>query len=100
MVTSEYNVYYILPALTATFEKYLCCVPPFSAPVRALPPFRPRTNVDPVNTRDEQYAWSLTRCSIGAVALCGTVVVIDVDMRFEWSDEMLRCQKLILRPGP
>ena len=35
-----------------------------------------------------------------AVALGGTVTVIDVDMRFEWSDEMLRRQKLIFRPGP
>ena len=41
-----------------------------------------------------------TRCSIGAVALGGTVTVIDVDMRFEWIDEMLRCQKFILRPEP
>jgi len=40
-VTFEYNVYYILPALTATFENYLFCIPPFSAPVRALHPFRP-----------------------------------------------------------
>ena len=41
-----------------------------------------------------------TRCSIGAVALGGTVTVIDVDMRFEWIDKMLRCQKFIMRPGP
>ena len=34
------------------------------------------------------------------VALGGTVTVIDVDMRFEWIDEMLRCQKFILRPEP
>ena len=40
------------------------------------------------------------RCSIGAVALGGTVAVMNVDMRFEWSDEMLRRQKFILRPGP
>ena len=40
-----------------------------------------------------------TLCSIGAVALGVTVTVIDVDMRFEWIDEMLRCQKFILRPG-
>ena len=41
-----------------------------------------------------------THYSIGAVALGSTVVVIDVDMRFEWSDEMLICQKFILMPGP
>ena len=41
-----------------------------------------------------------TRGSIGAVALGGTVTVIDVDMRFEWSDEMLRRQKFILKPRP
>ena len=40
------------------------------------------------------------RCGIGAVALGGTVTVIDVDMRFEWMDGMLRCQKFILRAGP
>ena len=34
------------------------------------------------------------------VALGGTVTVIDVDMRFEWIDEMLKCQKFIFRPGP
>ena len=33
------------------------------------------------------------------VAFGGTVAVIDVDMRLEWIDEMLRCQKFILRPG-
>ena len=27
------------------------------------------------------------------MALGDTVTVIDADMRFEWSDEMLRCQK-------
>ena len=55
---SEYNVYYILTPLTVTFENYLYCLPLFSAPVRALPPSRPksRTNEDPLNPRDEQYA--------------------------------------------
>ena len=38
LATSEYNVYYILPALTATSGNYLYCIPPFCAPVRALPP--------------------------------------------------------------
>ena len=41
LATSEYNAYYIIPALTATSENYLYCIPLFSAPVRALPPFRP-----------------------------------------------------------
>ena len=35
-----------------------------------------------------------------AVALGGTVTVIDVDTRVEWIDEMLRCQKFVFRPGP
>ena len=78
---SEYNVHYILPALTATSESYLYCLPLFSAPVHALPPSRPkpRTNEDPLNPRDKQYASRSQR----AVALGGTVTLIDVDTIFE-----------------
>ena len=92
LATSEYDMYYVLPALTAMSENYLYCIPPLSAPMRALPPFRP----NPLNPRGEQYASRSSR----AIALGGTVTVIDVDMRFEWIDEMLRCQKFILRPEP
>ena len=35
-----------------------------------------------------------------AVAFGGTVTAIDVDVRFEWIDEMLKSQKFILKPGP
>ena len=48
LATSEYNVYYILPALTATSENYLYCIPPFSAPVRALLPFQPIPGPTPI----------------------------------------------------
>ena len=41
LVTSEYFVYYIPPALSVMSEYYLYCLPCFSAPVRALPPSRP-----------------------------------------------------------
>ena len=90
-MTSEYNVYYILPALTATSENYLCFIPRFSAPVRALPPFRPNpepTQIPSTPTMSTTLGVCM-RCSIGTVALGGTVTMIDVDMRFEPVDEML-----------
>ena len=56
MATSEYNVYYILPALTATSESYLYCIQPFSAPVLCVTPLPTysRTIADPLNPRHEQ----------------------------------------------
>ena len=81
LATSEYNVYYILPALTATSENYLYCIPLFSAPVRALPPSRPksRTNADPLNPHDEQH----DSHSSSAVALGDTDTVTDIDALFK-----------------
>ena len=94
-------MYYILPALTATSENDLCCIPPFSAPVRYPPSdLIPNQRRPPSTPAMSSMLGVFTRCSIGAVALGGTVTVIDVDMRFEWIDEMLRCQKFILRPEP
>ena len=77
-MTSEYYAYCILPALSVTSEYCLYCILPFSTPVGALPAIPTRTNMDPHNPHDEQYA---SRSSL-AVAMGGTVTVKDVGMLF------------------
>ena len=72
--------------MTATSEYYLYYLPLFSAPVRALPPSRPKSRINehPLNPRDKQNASRSSR----AAALDGTVTVIDIDTIFDQLDLM------------
>ena len=74
-----------IPVLHSTFLCSGACVTPL--------PTKSRTNADPLNPRDEQYASRSSR----AVALGGADTVTDVGMLFEQMDLMPEVQ---LRPGP